>query len=376
MTTTTTNAKPRWDFPAGDALSGADNGRFTSGLSLPHEFTNAIHETARKLQEKPADTGESCSFWAYSISSLEKAPSPLRVSGMKLVLPTRTLTWPRRGCVMAILNINDDSFSGDGKVDSDWAVARAIEMIGEGADIIDIGAESARTNREAITIEEEARRFASFCERWPEVITAAQPRDAEQVWPPVLSANTWRPEVIAAVLPMGVELVNDMSGLPDSQNAILCVQARAALLVMHSVGAPKVDHSHVRWRDIMGAMEEFFTEKITQCEAAGLTADQLILDPGFGFAKSPTDDLTVLNELARLSAFQRPLLLPVGRKGFIGETLGIEIPAERDAATLACVAAGHSRGASIYRVHEVKGCHEVLKVLAALDEQAKASITD
>lgn len=290
---------------------------------------------------------------------------------MKLALPTRTLTWPRRGCVMAILNINDDSFSGDGKVDGDWAVARAIEMIGEGADLIDIGAESARTNREAITIAEEVRRFASFCERWPEVLAAAQPRDSEQVWPPVLSANTWRPEVVAAVLPMGVELVNDMSGLPDSRNAELCVEARAALLVMHSVGAPKVDHSHVQWPDIMGAMEEFFAEKLTQCEAAGLTAEQVILDPGFGFAKSPSDDLTVLGELSRLTAFGRPLLLPVGRKGFIGATLDIEAPTERDAATLACVAAGHSCGAAIYRVHQVKGCHEVLKVLAALDKRSE-----
>lgn len=267
---------------------------------------------------------------------------------------------------MGILNINDDSFSGDGKVDFTWAARRAIEMIGQGADIIDVGAESARTNREAISIAEEIARFQGFCRQWKDIIAHAQPRDSAQVWPPVLSANTWRPEVVAAVLEMGVELVNDMSGLPDGQNAQACAKSGAALLIMHSVGAPKVDHSHVRWPDILGSMNTFFAEKLAQCEALGLAREQIILDPGFGFAKSPQDDLTVLKELNRLHHFGRPLLLPVGRKGFIGETLDIKEPAERDAATLACVAAGHARGAAIHRIHEVKGCFEVLKVLSEL----------
>lgn len=286
---------------------------------------------------------------------------------MNLAFANRTLTWPRRGCVMGILNINDDSFSGDGKVDQNWAAQKARQLIGDGADFIDIGAESARTNREAISVEEEVARFAGFCKQWPDIVAQSQPRDTAQVWPPALSANTWRPEVVTAVLEMGVELVNDMSGLPDEQNARLCAEKKAALLVMHSVGAPKVDHSHVEWTDVVGAMKDFFREKLTQCQAAGLSRDQIILDPGFGFAKSPADDLAVLRNLKELTTFGRPLLLPVGRKGFIGETLGIDEPAARDAATLACVTAGHSRGGSIYRVHEVRGCFETLKVLAALE---------
>ena len=286
---------------------------------------------------------------------------------MDLKLPHRVLTWPRRGCVMGILNINDDSFSDDGRVDQGWAAQKARQIIREGADFVDIGAESARTNREAISIQEEITRFAGFCEQWPQIVAQSGPRDQTQVWPPVLSANTWRPEVVAAVLEMGVEFVNDMSGLPDNQNATLCAEKDAALLVMHSVGAPKVDHSHIEWSDVLTATKDFFQEKLTQCQEAGLSPEQIILDPGFGFAKSPHDDLTILNNLAELTVFARPLLLPVGRKGFIGETLAIEDPAARDAATLACVAAGHLRGGAIYRVHEVKGCFEALKVLAALD---------
>lgn len=313
---------------------------------------------------------------SFSVISTAGPPAPkLDPSGecaqdslMELAFATRTLTWPRRGCVMGILNINDDSFSGDGKVDQHWAAQRARELIADGADFIDIGAESARTNREAISVDEEVARFAGFCQQWPAILAQSQPRDAAQVWPPVLSANTWRPEVVAAVLQMGVELVNDMSGLPDDQNAHLCAENKTALLVMHSVGAPKVDHSHVEWADVLGAMKDFFGQKLVQCEAAGLTREQVILDPGFGFAKSPADDLAVLRHLNELTTFERPLLLPVGRKGFLGETLSLANPADRDAATLACVAAGHARGGSLYRVHEVRGCFETLKVLHALTE--------
>ena len=285
---------------------------------------------------------------------------------MKLAFRDRTLVWPRRGCVMGILNINDDSFSNDGQVDQDWAARRARELIADGADIIDVGAESARTNRTAIAIEEEVARFLGFCEQWPQIVAQSQPRDEEQVWPPLLSANTWRPSVVEAALEAGVDLINDMGGLPDDRNARLCAGAKAALLVMHSVGAPKEDHSHVQWADIIAEMKAFFAEKMAQCERAGLSPDQIILDPGFGFAKQASDDLTILNHLAELTSFQRPLLLPVGRKGFIGETLEIEEPQARDAATLACVAAAQARGGAIYRVHDVRGCFEALKVLTAL----------
>ena len=273
---------------------------------------------------------------------------------------------------MGILNINEDSFSGDGKVDQNWARERAGAMIAEGADIIDVGPESARTNRKAIEIEEEIDRFAAFSRQWPQIIADSKPRDDHQVWPPILSANTWRPEVVAATLEMGVDLINDMSGLPDPQNATLCAQTGAALLIMHSVGAPKEDHSHVEWEDIMENLKSFFTEKLALSKAAGLAPEQIILDPGFGFAKRPADDLTILNKLKDLTSFGRPLLLPLGRKGFIGETLGITEPKDRDAATLASVVAAHTRGGAIYRVHEVKGCFETLKALSSLQQPAAA----
>ena len=117
-------------------------------------------------------------------------------------LPNREITLPRRPLLMGIVNVNDDSFSGDGTLQTDAALAHAARQVAEGADIIDVGAESARTNRAAIPVEEEIRRFRGFLELWPETLDGIAPKDAGQVWPPVLSANTWRPETVE-VLPSG-----------------------------------------------------------------------------------------------------------------------------------------------------------------------------
>jgi dihydropteroate synthase len=269
---------------------------------------------------------------------------------------------------MGIVNVNDDSFSGDGTLDAGVALDRAREQVRSGADLIDVGAESARTNREAVTVEEEIRRFRSFIERWNEIWQAEAPRDLEQVWPPVLSANTWRPAVAHAVLNMGnVEFLNDMGALPDDRNARLCADHGAALLIMHSIGEPKVPHVTQLWDDVMDSMERFFDEKLALAEAAGLTKDAVVLDPGIDFAKQRDDNLTVFRELGRLHRFGRPLLVPVSRKTVIGEVLGLPDPLDRDAGTIACISAAMARGAQIFRVHQVDAAWQAVKVLEGLE---------
>lgn len=287
---------------------------------------------------------------------------------MELTFKNRKLAWPRRPLVMAIINVNDDSFSGDGQLDPGWAAETASRAISDGADIIDVGAESARTNREVISVAEEVARFHSFTEKWESIVSASSPRDESQIWPPILSANTWRPEVVKEVLPMGFDLLNDMSALAETTNAELCREHRCAILLMHSVGLPKVSHRHVRWDNVTESLAKFFSDKLAEIERTGLPLKQVILDPGLGFAKTAENDLTVIKELERLHQFERPILLPVGRKGFIGETLDIKEPKERDAATLACVSAGMIRGAQIFRVHDAKACFEAVKVLSALGD--------
>jgi dihydropteroate synthase len=281
-------------------------------------------------------------------------------------LPAREIVFPRRPLVMGIVNVNDDSFSGDGTLEIEAALAQAKRQAEEGADIIDVGAESARTNRAAVAVDEEVRRFREFLVRWPEVIAAATPKDPEQIWPPVLSANTWRPDVVEAVLPLGVELVNDMGALPDDRNARLCAGAGAALLIMHSVGEPKVPHFHQQWGDVMASLEEFFEAKIAMAVSAGLPMEGLVLDPGIDFAKQREDNLTVYRELERVHRFGRPLLVPVSRKTVIGEVLGITDPKERDAGTVACISAAVRRGAQMVRVHDVRAAWQAVKMLEAL----------
>jgi dihydropteroate synthase len=276
------------------------------------------------------------------------------------------IEFPRRPLVMGIVNVNDDSFSGDGTLDFEKAVALARSQVAAGADVIDVGAESARTNRAAVTVGEELRRFRGFIERWEDAWTEVEPRDEMQVWPPALSANTWRPEVVEGVLRMGkVEIVNDMGALPDDRNAKSCALHGAALLIMHSVGEPKVPHFSQQWADVMGEMERFFEEKIELARSAGLKDDAVILDPGIDFAKQCEDNLTVFRELGRLQKFGRPVLVPVSRKTVIGEVLGLSDPAERDAGTIACISAAMHRGAQIFRVHQVEAAWQAVKVLAA-----------
>jgi dihydropteroate synthase len=288
-----------------------------------------------------------------------------------LLARRRRIDFPRaRPLVMGIVNINDDSFSGDGTLDPDGALAIAAGMISAGADIIDVGAESARTNREAIPIDEEIRRLVPFLEAFPTLTgdRSLAPVDAAQVWPPLLSLNTWRPEVIDAVLPRGVDLLNDISGLPDARNAEACARHGAALLIMHTVGLPKIPHTHQRWDDVLAAMEQFFEEKIALATAAGLDPEALVLDPGIDFAKQTADNLAIYRHLDRFHRFGLPILLPISRKTVIGDVLGIERPAERDAGTIACLVRGHRLGAHLFRVHQVPAAVQALRVLSEIGD--------
>ncbi len=265
---------------------------------------------------------------------------------------------------MGIINVNDDSFSGDGTLDFADAIVQARGQISAGADIIDVGAESARTNRAAISVDEEVRRFSEFIKRWGECWKSEKPIDEEQIWPPVLSANTWRAEVVERILRLGdIEIINDMGALPDGRNAEACAAHQAALLIMHSIGEPKISHLSQQWPDVMGELERFFHEKIALAIGSGLPGDALILDPGIDFAKQRKDNLKIYRELARLQKFDLPVLVPVSRKTVIGEVLDLPVPTDRDAGTLACISASMHRGAQIFRIHDVTAAWQTVKLL-------------
>ena len=255
---------------------------------------------------------------------------------------------------MGIVNLNDDSFSGDGTLAVDRALEQARRQVADGAEIIDVGGESARTNRAAIAAEEEIRRVRPFVEEFLAARADWTARDGAALSPALLSVNTWRPEVARALLASGAELLNDMSVLPTDANARLAAEHGASLLIMHSVGEPKVAHTEVRWQDVVGEQVRFFEEKLQLAERAGLPREAVILDPGLDFAKQREDNLRLLRETERLAALGRPVLMPISRKTVIGEVLGLPQPRDRDAGTWACLAAGVRRGGSIFRVHAVR----------------------
>ena len=253
---------------------------------------------------------------------------------------------------MGIVNLSVDSFSGDGLADVEAALTKARQFIADGADIIDIGAESARTNRAAISENEEAARLVSFIERWES---------------PLLSVNTWRPAVARAALAAGGHFLNDISGLPTDENARVCAETGAALLIMHSVGEPKVPHTHVGYDDVLARLDEFFAAKIALAESAGVSRDAIVLDPGIDFAKQREDNLRIYRDLDRLRRFERPILLPVSRKTVIGDVLAIKDPVARDAGTIACIVQGMLRGAAIFRVHNVRAAVQAVRMIAAVE---------
>jgi len=261
--------------------------------------------------------------------------------------------------IMGIVNINDDSFSRDGRIDPAWALRRAVQLREEGAHIIDIGAESARTNRPAISEDEEIGRLLPVVGHFVRTFGGHSN-------PPLLSINTWRPAVAEAVLPSGGDILNDMGGLPDDRNARLCSVHGAALLIMHTIGMPKVSHAHVSYPDVMETLDTFFEEKIALACAAGLSRSALILDPGIDFAKQVADNLTIYGHLARLHRFNLPILLPISRKSVIGGVLGIRDPVERDHGTAACLVSGMLRGAAIFRVHNVVMARQTIATVKAV----------
>jgi len=282
---------------------------------------------------------------------------------MILTVRNRSILFPRRPLIMGIVNINDDSFSGDGRLDAAWALERAAELTAQGADIIDVGAESARTNREAITESAEIARLEPFLEGFANAVAQTIPAGSDQVFPPLLSINTWRASVARHALAIAGDILNDMSGLPTPENAVAAAKNRAALLIMHTVGTPKVAHTHVEYDDVMTAMIAFFEDRIRVAREAGLPQDAMILDPGIDFAKQRDDNLLVMRELTRITALGHPVLMPVSRKTVIGDVLGIPDAKDRDAGTLACVVSGALRGASIFRVHNVQAAFQATVTL-------------
>ena len=259
-------------------------------------------------------------------------PAPLRLRDLELHFGIRTY-------IMGIVNVTPDSFSGDGLLGAvsmlDAAVARAARMVSEGADIIDIGGESTRPGHAAVSAAEEQRR----------VVDAVSAIRAGLPGVPI-SIDTSKPEVAAAALDAGADMVNDVGGVTAAAALAPVAAAHAApYVVMHSRGQPT-------YRDVVAEVITDLERALAQAEAAGCAAGMLLVDPGIGFGKSSQQNLTLLAGLAGLRILGRPILLGTSRKSTIGKVL--DLPAqERLEGTLATTALGIAAGVDIVRVHDV-----------------------
>jgi dihydropteroate synthase len=258
-----------------------------------------------------------------------------------------------RPLIMGIVNAGADSFSDAVRLDTlEGQVRRGLELVAEGADLVDVGAESGVTYTPVAPAGDEASRVIPVVERLT----------AEGV---SVSVDTWKPEVARAALEAGAVMLNDVSGLRNAALAELAAQHGAALVLMHTRAEPKRE-AFPDYDDVAADVEAFLRERIDVALNHGVAPEQLVLDPGPDFAKTPAQTVAVLRELDRLHALGRPLLLAVSRKYFLGAITG-RPPAQRLAGTLAAAMWAADAGAAILRVHDVAAVRDALAVKAVLD---------
>jgi dihydropteroate synthase len=267
---------------------------------------------------------------------------------MRLRLRDLVVDTAERPLVMGILNATPDSVSDSKRYLSlDAQVERAHDLVAAGADLVDVGGESGRTDIAPVSEGEEIER----------VVPLVEALAADGV---VVSVDTWKPGVARAVADAGAAMLNDVSGLRAPELARVAADSGAALVLMHTRAEPKQVNFPV-YDDVVADVEGMLRDLIDRARSLGVPDDQLVIDPGPDFAKSPQESVEVLRRLGDLAAIGRPLLLAVSRKYFVGAITG-RPPLERLGGTLAALAHGVDSGAAILRVHDVAEAVDFLRV--------------
>ena len=257
---------------------------------------------------------------------------------------------------MGVLNVTPDSFPDGGHYFAlDDAVARGIELAEEGAAIIDVGGESTRPGARPVAVDEELRRVIPVVARLRPITQA------------IISVDTSKPEVIRAASAAGAELINDVWALREPGALEAARDCGCAVCLMHMQGEPRTMQQHPHYTDVVGEVREFLQERAQACRAAGISADRIALDPGFGFGKTLEHNLTLLRHLGELAVDGLPLLAGLSRKSMIGALTGRPAK-ERLAGSLAAALMAAMNGARILRVHDVAATVDALKVLEAVGQ--------
>lgn len=260
------------------------------------------------------------------------------------------LPLPNRPLIMGIINVTPDSFSDGGRFSAhDQAIAQAEKLAAEGADILDIGGESTRPNATPVSAEDEMARILPVI------------REVVRRLNLPVSVDTMKAEVARAALDAGASIINDVWGFQRDLNmAAVAAAAHCPVAIMHN--RAQVDAK----LDIIADVLAFLRRSLARAEAAGVRRDNIIIDPGFGFGKTPEQNLALVSRMGEIKALGLPVLLGVSRKSTLGLVTGRKIPDQRLAASLAAAIVGVQNGADIIRVHDVAEHKDALAVLAAL----------
>lgn len=272
-----------------------------------------------------------------------------------------------RALVMGILNVTLDSFSDGGKfLSPEIAVGHALQMAEEGADIIDVGGESTRPGAEPVSEKIEMERVARVIGALQAKSEFSLSRLPLSVFP-LISVDTCKAAVARAAVERGASIINDVTGLRGDPAMIDVVrETGAGIIIMHMRETPRTMQEAPHYDDVTAEVREFFRQSLDHAVSSGINPMCIAFDPGIGFGKSVAHNLSLLKNLAALRVGDRPLVLGVSRKSFLGAILGLETPEDRDLATAVLTGFMRERGASVFRVHNVKQNVESLRIAGAV----------
>ena len=257
--------------------------------------------------------------------------------------------------VMGVLNVTPDSFSDGGRyVLPDAALAQARRMVEHGAAIVDVGGESTRPGAVVPSVQQELDRVIPVVER------IARELDV------MISVDTSRPEVVAAACEAGAHLINDIRGFRDPATLAAAADAGAAVCVMHMQGEPDSMQRAPTYQDVVREVADYLVQRIADCRSAGVSADAILIDPGFGFGKTQDHNLTLFRALDHFTALGAPLLVGVSRKSMVGHLTGGRPVDQRLAGSVALAALAASRGAAVLRAHDVAETVDAVRIGAAV----------
>ena len=271
--------------------------------------------------------------------------------------------FPRPAMLMGIVNVTPDSFSDGGKFfDASRAVEHALQLVAEGADIIDIGGESTRPDAVPVAAEEELNRVLPVIRELVQVSKISIP----------VSIDTMKPAIARAAIEAGASIVNDVAGHRNDLGMWQLVRdTNAAYVLMHMQGTPQTMQRNPRYENVTRAVSKFYDERLIRLRECGVSSERIILDPGIGFGKTCEHNLELLAGLGHFRTYQRPMMIGASRKGFIGQVTGAKESAERLPGSLACACAAVQAGVQIIRTHDVAATRQALRMTEAIHARQK-----